>query len=79
MTTKEQIINHIDDLNENQLREVLNAVLRVKNQPKGEPGWLFLEQTKDIRISPEDIKLMEQAIKEEFENIDEEPDVDFDA
>jgi hypothetical protein len=78
MTTKEQIIQQLDTLNENQQREILDTITRVKNRPRGEPGWLFLERTKDIHIDPEDLRLMEQAIEEEFENIEEEPDVNFD-
>ncbi|MBI1258233.1 MAG: hypothetical protein GC204_12240 [Chloroflexi bacterium] len=78
MTTKEQIIERIDELNEDQQREILETIDRIKNRPKGEPGWLFLERTKAIHIDPEDLKLMEQAIEEEFENIDPEPDVNFD-
>lgn len=78
MDYKAQILEQIDDLNEDQQREILDAVLRVKNRPKGEPGRLFLERTKDIRFDPEELMLMEQAIEEACENIDPEPDVNFD-
>ncbi|MEO8395998.1 MAG: hypothetical protein ABI700_23585 [Chloroflexota bacterium] len=78
MTTKERIIEVISNLDENRLREILETALAVKNRPQGEPGWLFLERTKNIHIDPEDLKLMAQAIEEEFETIGDEHDVNFD-
>lgn len=74
MTTKEEIIERLDELNEDQQREILDAIFRVQNRPKGEPGWLFLERTKNIRFDDDMIK----AIEAEFENIDDDPDVNFD-
>lgn len=74
MTTKEEIIERLDELNEDQQREILRTIETLKSRPKGEPGWLFLERTKNIRFDDDMIK----AIEEAFDNIDDDPDVNFD-
>ena len=62
MTTKEQIIEQLDTLNENQLQEILRLVLMMKNRSHGVSGRLFLERTKDIHFDQD----MIDAIEEEF-------------
>jgi hypothetical protein len=38
--------------------------------PKGISGREYLERTKDIHISPDDLELLRQAIEEECERMD---------
>lgn len=80
MDYKAQIIEEIDDLNEEQQREILDAVLRVKQQqrPKGEPGWRAIQHAREIGFSAEDLAEMQAAIEEAFEVIDDFPDVNLD-
>jgi hypothetical protein len=68
-TLKQVITEQIQDLTEEEQRRVLEFV-RSLHRPKGVSGKEFLERTKDIRISPDDLELMRQAIEEEFEKVD---------
>lgn len=79
MDYKAQIIEEIDDLSEEQQREILDVVLRVKQQrPKGEPGWRAIQHAREIGFSSEDLAEMQAAIEEAFEIIDDFPDVNLD-
>jgi len=78
MTTKEQIIEQLDTLTENQQREILRSVLAMKTSPKGEPGWKAIQHAKEIGFSPEDLAEMQAAIEEAFEVIDDFPEIDLD-
>jgi predicted Zn-dependent peptidase len=69
LTVKEQIVNQLDQLTPEQLREVLDFAETLV-RPHGEPGELLLERTRDIRIDPEDLEKMRQVIEEECERID---------
>ncbi len=74
---KDRIVERLDQLSGEQQREVWEYIETLQDRPRGEPGYLFLERTKHLHIDPEDLKLMEQAIEEDCERIDDEPDVNF--
>ncbi len=65
ITLEQEILDIIRKLNVEQQRAVLAEARRLAD-PKGEPGWLFLERTQNIHIAADDLKLMEQAIEEAF-------------
>lgn len=61
MTTREQIVELIDNLNEYQQREVLLFVLSIADRPRGEQGWQLLERTKSIHLDQDMIDAIEEA------------------
>lgn len=75
-TYEQQILEQIREMNEEQQREVL-AFARSMKRPKGISGKEFIERTKDIRIDPEDLKLMQDAIEEWCERVSDFPEVNF--
>ncbi|MBZ0281628.1 MAG: hypothetical protein K8L97_12885 [Anaerolineae bacterium] len=77
ITLEQEIMDVVRKLNIEEQRTVLEQARRLA-EPKGEPGWLFLERTQNIHIAADDLKLMEQAIEEAFEKIDDLPEVKFD-
>lgn len=60
---EDEIIERVRKLDAENQRKVLEYV-RSLPTPKGTPGKVFLERTRDIHIDPDDLKLMEQAIEE---------------
>jgi hypothetical protein len=68
-TIEQEIIEAIQKLDSENQRRVLEYA-RSLRRPKGISGKEFLERTKDIHISPEDLDLMQKAIEEEFERVD---------
>lgn len=72
-----EILDALHKLNVDQQRRVLEFAQGL-TRPKGEPGWLFLERTRDIHIEPDDLKAMEQAIEEACEQIHDFPEVNLD-
>jgi len=68
MTLEQEILEVVRRLNTQQQREALEY-LRDLEQPKGEPGWLFIERTRDIHIEPDDLKAMADAIEEDCERV----------
>lgn len=77
MTTKEEIIERLDELNEDQQREILRTIETLKSRPKGEPGWRAIQHAREIGFSSEDLAEMAAAIEEACETIDPDPDVNF--
>jgi hypothetical protein len=73
----DEIVEQIKQLNEDNQRKVLEYA-RSLSRPKGISGKAFLEHTRDIRISSDDLKLMTDAIEEAFEVIEDFPKVSFD-
>jgi hypothetical protein len=81
MTLEQEIMVEVQKLDVDMQRHILEIVrglTQLKNVLQGEPGWLFLERTSHIHIEPGDLKLMEEAIEEWCERIDDFPEVDFD-
>lgn len=70
LTLKEQIVNVVSRLSDQQQQEVLDFVMKLE-RPKGVPLSSLLDFVGSI--SAEDLKLMEAAIEEGFEkvNLDE--------
>jgi hypothetical protein len=68
-TIKQQIIEQLDALTEEQQKRVL-AFTASLVRPRGEPGSLLLERTRDIHIAPDDLEKMKQVIEEDCERID---------
>ncbi len=66
---KQEILEQLDRLNADQQRQVLEFA-RGLQRPVGEPGWMFIERTRDIWIDPADLEVMKQVIEEECERID---------
>lgn len=64
-----KLFEQIRRLDDEQQKQVLDFVQRL-TQPKGEPVREFLERTRDIRISPEDIAIMKRVAEEDEERID---------
>lgn len=70
MTLVEQrIFDEVRKLDSGQQQQVL-AYIRSLERPRGEPGWQFLERTRDIHINPADLETMRQAIEEHCEKVD---------
>jgi hypothetical protein len=74
---EEELIERVRRLDAEKQRKVLDYV-RDLERPKGESGRVFLERTQHVHIDPDDLKLMEQAIEEWCERIDDFPEVNFD-
>jgi hypothetical protein len=66
---REEIIQQLDRLSPEQQRQVLDFA-RGLARPRGESGREFIEKTRHIQISPEDLQAMQDAIEEECERID---------
>lgn len=68
-TIEQEIIEAFRGLSEENKRRFVEY-LRSLERPKGITGREFLERTKDIRMSPEELEAMERAIDEEFGKVD---------
>jgi uncharacterized protein with ParB-like and HNH nuclease domain len=77
MTIKEAIIEVVDNLDAEQQRLVLTYVQALSKRPKGLTGEEFLERTKHIHIDEDDLKQMEEAIEEAFEQVGDLPEIKF--
>lgn len=66
---EQEIIERIRKLNPAQQQKVL-AFVHELEKPKGELGRDFIERTKDIVISPEDLEIMRRVAEEDEERID---------
>ena len=78
-TFEQELLDAARQLDREQQRRVLIYARALRTRPKGLSGQEFLERTKDIRIDPDDLNRMSQAIEEAFEQINELPEVRFDA
>lgn len=68
---EQQILAYLRRLNADQRQQVLNYVRSLPPQrPEGIPGRVFIERTRHIQISSDDLSAMQQAIEEECERID---------
>ncbi|MBE2184932.1 MAG: hypothetical protein IAE89_15995 [Anaerolineae bacterium] len=54
--------------------ELANRLARLQ----GTPGKVFVQQTRDIHIEPDDINRMTDAINEAFKQVEDFPEVIFD-
>ncbi|MBE2270038.1 MAG: hypothetical protein IAE80_17505 [Anaerolinea sp.] len=72
----ERIMDVVKQLDAEKQKRVLEFVTEIERS-KGEPGWLFLERTAHVHIDPEDLRLMQQAIEEDCEQIDDDPGIEF--
>lgn len=79
-TLEQEILNEVHKLNAKEQRQVLQYVQSITKgqQPIGEPGWKFVEAARQVNISAEDLQLMEAAIEEWCERVDDFPEIDFD-
>ena len=75
---EDELLTILRKLSANDQRRVLEFAKSL-NRRRGTPGHLFLERTKDISISKEDLAAMERAIEEACEVIEDFPDAQFDA
>jgi hypothetical protein len=66
---EQELFEQIRKLDTDQKKQVLDFV-RGLNRPKGEMGKDFLERTRDIEISKEDLQIMKQVAEEDEERID---------
>lgn len=62
-TLQQQIADAVSTLSEQQARQVLNFALRLQGKLQGEPGSLFLERTKNLGFSREDLDEMARVIQ----------------
>jgi hypothetical protein len=67
MTLVEQeILAEVRKLDTGRQQQVLDYI-RSLERPHGEPGWRFLERTRDVHIDSSDLEAMRQAIVENCE------------
>jgi hypothetical protein len=66
-TLEQEIMEAVQRLDTTRKRQVLDYARDLTARPKGISGKEFLERTRDIHIDPADLKLMEEAIEEAFE------------
>jgi hypothetical protein len=76
-TVKDAIIEYVDKLDLEGLQQVLTYARALSKRPKGLTGEEFLERTKHIHIDADDLKQMEEAIEEAFEQVGDLPEVKF--
>jgi hypothetical protein len=70
LSLEQQILEQFRNLDSDQQQQVLDFIHHLKRHPPGEPGWLFLERTRDIYIPDEDLEAIKRAIEEDCEGID---------
>ncbi len=72
MSVKEQLINQIDRLTEEQQQDLLNYALRLQQStlPPGTPGEVLLELAERLDFDPDDLAEMMRVIDEDCERID---------
>ena len=81
MTLEQEILTEVKKLNSDMQRHLLEIVRGLANpssQSIGEPGWLFVEQTRHIHIPPEDLAEMARVIEELKNEIAPERNIDLD-
>jgi len=81
ITIEQEILAAVQKLDrdmQQHILEIVRGLVQPKSVVQGEPGWLFIERTRDIHIEPEDLQLMEQAIEEDRARYKSFPEVDFD-
>jgi hypothetical protein len=66
---EQEILEQIRKLDLAQKKQVLDYARRLTH-PKGELVSEFLERTREIRISPEDLAIMKRVAEEDEERID---------
>lgn len=66
---EQELLEQFKKLDTARQQQVLDFVHRLA-QPQGEPGRAFIERTKDIVISPEDLEIMRRVAEEDEERID---------
>jgi hypothetical protein len=71
VSLREQIVQALDELSEEQQRRVLNYALSVRANtlPPGTPGEVLIAAAHELNFSPDDIADINEAIKD-FERID---------
>lgn len=79
ITLEQELLDQVRKLDRNQQRRVVAYARALHTRPKGQSGAEFLERTKNIHIDADDLKRMEQAIEEAFEQISDLPEVNFNA
>jgi hypothetical protein len=79
ITFEQELLEAARQLDKEGQRRILAYARALRTRPKGLSGQEFLERTKDIHIDPDDLRRMEQAIEEAFEQVSNLPEVRFDA
>jgi hypothetical protein len=79
-TLEQEMLTEIRKLDPEMQTHLLEIVRGLANPTryKGEPGWSFVKAARQVNISAEDLQLMEDAVEEWCERVDEFPEVDFD-
>ncbi|MCA0456880.1 MAG: hypothetical protein LCI00_23115 [Chloroflexi bacterium] len=80
-TLEQEILSEVRKLDIAMQTHLLEIVKGLTNTSRiiGEPGWKVIEAARQVNISPEDLQLMEAAIEEWCERVDDFPEVDFDG
>jgi len=61
MTTKEEIIELLDGLNQYQQEEIVLAILAMTDHPRGRIADKYLERTKSINLDQDMVDAIEEA------------------
>ena len=79
-TLEQEILSAVHKLSAQEQLQVLQYVQSIANaqHPNVEPCWKFVEAARQVNISAEDLQLMEAAIEEWCERVDDFPEIDFD-
>ena len=79
-TLEQEILTEVRKLDPQMQNHLLEIVRGLANpiRYKGESGSSFVKAARQVDVSTEDLQLMEAAIEEWCEHVDEFPKVDFD-
>lgn len=78
-TLEQEILSEVRKLDFEMQTHLLEIVRRLAkpNQVIGEPGPEFVNAVRQVNISSDDLQLMEAAIEEWCERVDEFPEIDL--
>jgi hypothetical protein len=77
-TLEQEVLDELRRMSPSKQREALEAVRRINIHPEGEPGWKIIQHARAINFPLEDLEEMERAIEEACEEIEDDPEVNFD-
>jgi len=79
MTYEQELLEEARRLDPEQRRRVLAYARALRTRPKGMSGKEAIRIAREINFDSDELALMQQAIEEAFEQVDEFPEVDLDG